>query len=75
MIFLGIGTFNRGILIIIAEAYNIVQFNFIFCSISVNIIFAVSYRLEQSIALMIALDRLIAIWKPVWYNKIQNNVI
>jgi hypothetical protein len=73
-LFLGIGTLIRGILMVVAINYNIVKFNFVFCSISIPVIFAVSYRLEQAIALMIAIDRLAAIWKPVWYNKNQNYV-
>jgi hypothetical protein len=59
---------------VVAINYNIVKFNFIFCSISIPVIFSVSYRLEQAIALMIAIDRLAAIWKPVWYNNNQNYV-
>jgi hypothetical protein len=72
--FLGIGTFGRGILILAAIGNNIVKLNFMFCSIPTAIIFATSYRLEQPIALMIAMDRLIAIWKPIWYNNNQNYV-
>ena len=73
-LFLGIGSLIHGILIAVAISYNIVEFNFVFCSISVPAIFAVSYRLEQAIALMIAIDRLAAIWKPIWYNNNQNYV-
>lgn len=72
--FLGIGTFIRGILILVAIENNIVEFNFMFCSTSISIIFAVCYRLESFIALMIAIDRLTAIWKPIWYNNNQNYV-
>ena len=70
---LGIGAILRGAMTAVAINYNIVEFDFLFCSFSL-VIFAVSYRLEQILALLIAIDRLIAIWKPLWYFNNQNYV-
>ena len=44
----------------------IIVLNFYFCTF-VTIPFACGYRVGQSIALIMALDRLFAIWRPIEY--------
>jgi hypothetical protein len=52
---------------------HIVILNFYFCTLTA-IEFGCGYRLGQTIALMMALDRFIAIWRPTIYAKRQGSV-
>jgi hypothetical protein len=52
---------------------HIVIINFYFCTLTA-IEFGCGYRLGQTIALMMALDRFIAIWRPTIYAKRQGSV-
>lgn len=51
----------------------IINIPFLVCSFLV-IPFASGYRVGQAIALMIALDRFTAIYRPLIYNRLQNRV-
>jgi hypothetical protein len=73
IIVLGVGTVIRGSTIIYATNNLIVYFPFYTCSF-LTIPFATGYRTGQAIALMIALDRFVAVWKPLSYNKLQSSV-
>jgi hypothetical protein len=52
----------------------IIYVDFFLCTFLIPIPFSAGYRLAQVVALIIAIDRLIAIWKPVFYSKKQSNV-
>jgi hypothetical protein len=57
----------------VAINHLIVYIPFYACSL-ITFPFAIGYRTGQAIALMIALDQFIAVWKPFLYNKFQKSV-
>uniref|UniRef100_A0A914DJE5 G-protein coupled receptors family 1 profile domain-containing protein n=1 Tax=Acrobeloides nanus TaxID=290746 RepID=A0A914DJE5_9BILA len=69
-VLVGIGTLIRGSTIVYAKNNLIVYIPTYTCSL-LTIPFVMGYRVGQAIALMIALDRFVAIWKPFSYNKYQ----
>lgn len=71
--FSGIGSVIRGLTIMYAMNNLIVYIQLLVCSF-ITLPFAVGYRVGQAIALMIAIDRFVAVWKPLSYSKFQNSV-
>uniref|UniRef100_A0A914DDH2 G-protein coupled receptors family 1 profile domain-containing protein n=1 Tax=Acrobeloides nanus TaxID=290746 RepID=A0A914DDH2_9BILA len=71
-VFIGLSSVLRGSIALLAFDNTILGFNFIMCQF-VSTPFGVSYRIGQSIALMMAVDRLLAIWRPTYYAKKQGN--
>uniref|UniRef100_A0A914E0G5 G-protein coupled receptors family 1 profile domain-containing protein n=1 Tax=Acrobeloides nanus TaxID=290746 RepID=A0A914E0G5_9BILA len=71
-IFIGYGAIMRAVIFLCAVDNNIIEFNVIFCTFTVGL-FAFGYRLGQTNALLIALDRFMAIWKPVAYANRQGH--
>lgn len=67
------GTFMRAVTFLAAVAGDIYDFNLVYCTLTGGLC-AFGYRIGQTVALLIALDRLMAIWKPMIYAKKQGHV-
>ncbi|KAI1697759.1 7 transmembrane receptor (rhodopsin family) domain-containing protein [Ditylenchus destructor] len=66
-------TITRTLFKIVVMDNTILEINFYFCD-SLTAIWVCAYRTGQVVALLIALDRLVAIYKPVFYSQRQGNV-
>lgn len=72
-ILIGYGTFMRGVTNLYAVNSTIIDFSLIFCTF-VGGFCSSGYRVGQIIALLMALDRFLALWKPKFYARRQRNV-
>ncbi|KAI1698443.1 7 transmembrane receptor (rhodopsin family) domain-containing protein [Ditylenchus destructor] len=66
-------TIIRTVFTIVVMDNTILEINFYFCN-SLTAIWVCAYRTGQVVALLIALDRVVAIYKPVFYSLRQGNV-
>lgn len=72
-VLIGFGTFMRAVTYLIADSNDIFVFGLTFCTF-VGGASAIGYRTGQTIALLIALDRFLAIWKSTYYARRQGKV-
>ena len=72
-VLMGYGTVMRAVTFLFATNLTIINFNLSFCFWVCGICSA-GYRIGQTIALLMAVDRLLAIWKPGFYAKRRVNV-
>jgi hypothetical protein len=72
-IFIGYSAFMRAVILLCAFNNNIIEFNVIFCTFTGGFL-PFGYRLGQMNALLIALDRFMAIWRPITYANRQGHV-
>jgi hypothetical protein len=70
---MGYGTVMRAVTFLFATNLTIINFNLSFC-FWVGGLCAAGYRIGQTIALLMAVDRLLAIWRPGFYAKRHANV-
>uniref|UniRef100_A0A914E5Z5 G-protein coupled receptors family 1 profile domain-containing protein n=1 Tax=Acrobeloides nanus TaxID=290746 RepID=A0A914E5Z5_9BILA len=74
-VLMGYGTVMRAVTFLFATNLTIINFDLSFC-FWVGGLCSAGYRIGQTIALLMAVDRLLAIWKPGFYAKRHaNNVI
>uniref|UniRef100_A0A914BUX4 G-protein coupled receptors family 1 profile domain-containing protein n=1 Tax=Acrobeloides nanus TaxID=290746 RepID=A0A914BUX4_9BILA len=71
-VLIGIACVYQSIIKMIVMDNNIVGFSFVLCNV-LQIPYGLGYRIGQTIACMMACDRLIAIWKPIFYARWQSN--
>jgi hypothetical protein len=72
-LFIGYGCVMRGIILLISTNFVIINFIPIFCTF-VGAMFSFGYRVGQLIALLLAFDRFLAIYKPNYYAQRQDKV-
>jgi hypothetical protein len=72
-VLMGYGTVMRAVTFLFATNFTIINFDLSFC-FWVGGLCSVGYRIGQTIALLMAIDRLLAIWKPGFYATRHVNV-
>ena len=72
-VLMGYGTVMRAVTFLFATNLTIINFNLSFC-FWVGGLCSAGYRIGQTIALLMAVDRLLAIWKPGFYATRRINV-
>uniref|UniRef100_A0A914CYF1 G-protein coupled receptors family 1 profile domain-containing protein n=1 Tax=Acrobeloides nanus TaxID=290746 RepID=A0A914CYF1_9BILA len=72
-VLMGYGTVMRAVTFLFATNFTIMNFDLSFC-FWVGGLCSVGYRIGQTIALLMAVDRLLAIWKPGFYATRHVNV-
>jgi hypothetical protein len=72
-VLIGLATFMRAATFLYAINEGYINFGLVFCTIFFCP-FACGFRIGQTIALLVAFDRFLAIWKPVFYAHRQGKV-
>ena len=70
---IGFGVLMRALTFFVAVDLMIIDFHIVLCSF-VGGPCSLGYRIGQTIALLLAVDRLLAVWKPLFYKKRQGDV-